>query len=282
MSNDSTLPVPGAMPLTMSSREIAELTGKEHKNVIRDIRGMLGGLYGQDRLDQVAPETRRQRHREFCGENATAIIGGLPGDGSEVSQAQASQSFQGVSWERDARGYITLFRLDKEHTITLVTGYDVVLRKKIIDRWIELEGATVKPVDVRDPGQLAAIALQLIEVNKELQGRAAVAEAKIEADKPKTGFFDRFMNADGLFGLQNAGRILIEPPNKFVGWLKQQFLFYQGGSLVPRAQYRTMGIFEVKATVVDDKARYQTYVTPKGLQYLAKKLGKSIPGLEEA
>jgi len=112
--------------------------------------------------------------------------------------------------------------------------------------------------------------------------RELTLQAKIEADKPKTGFFDRFMNADGLFGLQNAGRILIEPPNKFVGWLKQQFLFYQGGSLVPRAQYRTMGIFEVKATVVDDKARYQTYVTPKGLQYLAKKLGKSIPGLEEA
>lgn len=31
-------------PLTMSSREIAELTGKEHKNVLADIRKMLDGL----------------------------------------------------------------------------------------------------------------------------------------------------------------------------------------------------------------------------------------------
>jgi phage antirepressor YoqD-like protein len=34
----------GAMPRTMSSREIAERTGKEHKNVLADIRKMLADL----------------------------------------------------------------------------------------------------------------------------------------------------------------------------------------------------------------------------------------------
>lgn len=130
-------------------------------------------------------------------------------------------------------------------------------------------------LDLDNPKLLQGLLLEHVTKRIEAESRAAAAEAAVEVAKPKAAFFDAFANADGLYGLQNAARVLGEPPNKFIGWLKTEFLFYQGGNLVPKVQYRNNGAFEVKATMVDDKARYQSYVTPRGLQYLAKRLGKN-------
>lgn len=177
-------------------------------------------------------------------------------------------------------------RPSREYYISLDMGKELAMvernekGKEVRQYFIRMEkvarSASPSAIDVRDPNQLATIAIQLIEVNKELEVRAVAAEAAVEAAKPKTSFYDQFANSEGLFGLQNVGRILSEPPNKFVGWLKQTFLFYQGKALVPRAEYIRMGLFEVKSEIFEDKARYRTWVTPKGVQYLAKKLGKTI------
>jgi phage regulator Rha-like protein len=80
---------------TMSSQEIAELTGKENKNVMADIRAM-------------------------CEE-----LGILTADFS------ATRKVRGREYE--------IFNLPKRETLILVSGYSVVLRAKIVDRWQELE-----------------------------------------------------------------------------------------------------------------------------------------------
>lgn len=134
-------------PVTMSSREIAKLTGKEHKNVLRDIREML------DALEK---------------------------DGSDLSH---------VREDKDARGYTKQFHLDRELTETLVTGYSIPLRHKVIRRIHELEqkvsdhtpaiaadmqdtvsallliGEAIKQVPGIKPGIAMACTLSMIEVN---------------------------------------------------------------------------------------------------------------------
>ena len=82
---------------TMSSREIAELTGKEHKHVMRDIENL---------VEQGA-----------------------------IDRSKFGPISYKDSYGRDQPAY----ELDFDATMTLVTGYNAVLRAKVIRRWRELE-----------------------------------------------------------------------------------------------------------------------------------------------
>ena len=91
--------------LAMSSKEVAELTGKAHSHVIRDIKVLAGQLYDDPNLDHV--------------------------------------DHKGVFAHRDSRGYVSEICLDKDHTLTLLTGYDAKARMKVVRRWQELEANAV-------------------------------------------------------------------------------------------------------------------------------------------
>lgn len=101
----------GREPLTMSSLEIAELTGKRHDNVMRDTRKMLVELHGEDRL--------------------------LKFEDTHLN-TQNGQSYP-------------IYRLPKRETLVLVSGYSVEMRARIIDRWMELEAGLAQPRLVVDP-----------------------------------------------------------------------------------------------------------------------------------
>ena len=91
--------------LTMSSLEIAIVTGKEKKTVHRDIKAMVEQLYGKD-----------------CG-------------GTDLYR----KTNGGIKVDLDDRGRSSMIHLDRNHTDCLLTGYSVVLRMKVITRWREIE-----------------------------------------------------------------------------------------------------------------------------------------------
>ena len=88
--------ITASQEMMMSSKEIATLTDKQHKHVIRDIRVMI------DELDIDGP-----------------VLGYVE--------------------NTDSRGYTAEFRLNKELTETLITGYSIRLRSNVIRRLNELE-----------------------------------------------------------------------------------------------------------------------------------------------
>lgn len=142
--------------------------------------------------------------------------------------------------------------------------------KQVRQYFIECERRAKDPLAaLNDPVAMRGLLLSYSE-------KVLSLEAKIEKDAPKTEFFDRFMNADGLYGLQNAGRALNARPNLFIRWLKEHYLFYQGGNLVARIQFIQMGVFEVKTAIVDGTVYPQAYVTPKGLKYLAERMPEHV------
>ena len=85
--------------LTMSSREIAELTGKRHDNVVRDIKAMFEQL----------------------------------GDGEGFLRSEDTYTHP-----QNGQKY-KCYSLPKEETICLIAGYNAQVRMRIIKRWQELE-----------------------------------------------------------------------------------------------------------------------------------------------
>lgn len=105
---------------TMSSREIAELTGKEHKNVLADIKKTIAEL-------EASNEIGRLKFQLSCYTNA-----------QNKEQPE--------------------FLLCKEASLLIVSGYSLVLRKRIIQRWSELEEKTAKQqLDIQTLSGLMAL-----------------------------------------------------------------------------------------------------------------------------
>ncbi|MEQ6437195.1 phage antirepressor KilAC domain-containing protein [Comamonas sp. w2-DMI] len=129
-----------SMPITMSSREIAELTGKRHADVMRDIRIMMDALMQNADL------------RSVC----------------------ISSTYVGENEQRYPQ-----YELDKDTSLTLLLGYDAVARMKVVKRWQELEAQQTPrlPQTMAQALRLAAEQAEQLEAQAE---QLALAAPKVE------------------------------------------------------------------------------------------------------
>jgi phage antirepressor YoqD-like protein len=218
----------------MTSREIAELTGKQHKHVIRDIREML------DALSEDGPVLDHVRE------------------------------------DRDARGYTTNFHLDRELTETLITGYSIPLRHRVIRRLHELEERAAAPAIPQTYSEALRVAADLHEQNTQLR-------MVVDEQAPKVEALGRIAEARGTLCLTDTAKHLNIPRHKLIDWMREnRWIYRREGSAHWLAYQPRMaaGLLEHRVTVIgtdsigDQRLASQVRVTPKGLAKLAQKVAE--------
>jgi phage antirepressor YoqD-like protein len=223
--------------VTMSSREIAELTGKQHKNVLRDINVMLESL-----------------------EKA----------GSDLSQA--IRYF-------DERGRNSEIRLDRVLTETLLTGYSIPLRHRVVTRLSELENVSRHVVSVpRTLPEALRLAADQAEQNLQLQ-------AVIQKQAPKVEALNRLANTNGSVCITSAAKQLGVAPLRLFKWLSDNRWIYRRTSHSSWSAFQprlSSGLLEHKLVKVgadreELKVVEQVMVTRRGITTLAEQLqGNSL------
>lgn len=111
-------------------------------------------------------------------------------DGSNLSHVYSSNVFV----EYDNRNYVSCVWLDKELTLTLVSGYDTKLRYAIVKRWLELERKEV-PNSYATALELAAQQAKELEAKSEL---LSYTRDLLEEVKPKVEYHDIILSCPDL------------------------------------------------------------------------------------
>ena len=132
-------------PQTITSLEIAELTGKRHYNVVRDIRNIIEDL--------------------------------------EEMNISIALNFEGNEYFDSIGRPLPMYTLSKKGALLLASGYDTALRYKIIDRLEKLELAaqmTTPAFEVPTPRELAYMIIRLEDEKEQLQLELKEAAPKVE------------------------------------------------------------------------------------------------------
>lgn len=205
----------------MTSMEVAEITGKEHKHVMRDIRVLL----------------EQGVHESNFG--LTFIIRTLPNNAQRKDPC---------------------YNITKKGCLILASGYNALLREKIIDRWEELETKEIQNAPALPQTYLEALkALVLSEEQKQ------VLALENESMKPKADYFDTLVERGSNLNLRDTAKMIGVSERFFIEYLLLNGYLYRDAKrkLKPIAKY-VGRYFVLKEWVRGENTGSQTLVTVEG------------------
>ncbi len=215
---------------TMSSKEIAEITGKEHKSVMRDIRALSEKVTEKDGYKFVPISIKDSYGREQPA-----------------------------------------YELGKKECLLLASGYDSILRAKIINRWEQLE---IEHRDRFPIPQTYSEAL-LLAANQAKQIEAQTKQ--LEEQKPKVEFFDQVTDSKDAIDMAACAKTLNMGigRNRLFEFLRTKCILDRHN--LPYQRYVDLGYFrtiEQKYMKPDGTncINIKTIVYQKGMDYIRKLL----------
>lgn len=121
---------------------------------------------------------------------------------------------------QNGRQYVEL-ALPRDLVMTLITGYSIPLRKKVIDLLDELERKIASPQSaLNDPAQLRHLLLE--NVDKVLNLQAKLAELS-----PLAKSYDLLTRTDGTMCVTDAAKVLDLRPKDLFTWLQAHKWIYR-------------------------------------------------------
>lgn len=250
---------------TMSSVQIAELTGKQHKHVMRDIRNL---------LEQGISETN-----------------------FGLSSYEKPQPNGGTKT-------VPCYNVTKKGCLILASGYDAKLREKIIDRWEELETEKMMQdlpsYQISSPRERAMKWIEEEEVRQQLalenkmqaerieqQAETIEQQAEqIKADAPKVLFSKAVETSQRSCLVAELAKILQQNgvqigQNRLFKWLRAKGYLGKTGPYYNQPTQRSMekGLFEIKQQTINKPdgsiiVTSTTKVTGRGQIYFVNKFLK--------
>ncbi len=184
----------------MTSLQIAEITGKNHAHVMRDIRSMIEQVNKSlnpdvDSVDKSEYHRGDRTQYKFLSKKSMDCLMNWATNNSVSEYNISESSYKDSSGKTNA-----MYILNKKACYLLSSGYDVVLRAAIIDRWEELELAQQPklPQTFAEALMLAAQQAQQIEEQQ---------KQLIEA-QPKVEFFDQVVDSKDAIDMGSVAKVL--------------------------------------------------------------------------
>ena len=259
---------------TMSSLEIAELTGKQHSHVMRDIRNMIVSLNKSNESTSGLVDYSSDYHRsdrtqyKYLSEKTQGALLNFcfKTDNKSVSEYSIYESSY-----KDAKGETrNMYILNKKSCFLLASGYDTLLRAKIIDRWEELELG-----ERQEMPKLPQTFAEALRLAAEQAEQIEKQQARIEEMKPKEEFFDQVTDSKDACDMATVAKVLnmgIGRNNLFEILRNNKIL---QGNNQPMQRYIDLGWFRVIETQFTKKSgdiciNFKTIVYQKGVEGIRK------------